>query len=140
MTSLSLKLSAEENFKKCFIILPELWTLLFLTVYYYHVTSVFQSESTLYSCLNVKELLAQSKRKIWSLSDCNWTRTHNHLVRKRTRTKWLWVRVQLQFFIFFFFFFFNFKRSIFLWNGKTKELFPCCWFIICCKICKILST
>ena len=43
------------------------------------------------------------------LSDCNWTRTHNHLVRKRTinhlaklaclirclsvrlRTKWLWV-------------------------------------------------
>ena len=45
------------------------------------------------------------------LSDCNRTRTHNHLVRKRTlnhlaklakwlsvrlRTKWLWVRVPLQ--------------------------------------------
>ena len=47
-------------------------------------------------------------------SDCNWTRTQNHLVLKRTlnhlaklaslakwlsvrlRTKWFWVRVQLQ--------------------------------------------
>ena len=38
-------------------------------------------------------------------SDCNWTRTQNHLVRKRTlnhlasvslRTKCFWVRVQLQ--------------------------------------------
>ena len=40
--------------------------------------------------------------------DCNWTRTHNHLVCKRTfnhlakwlsvrlRNKWLWVRAQLQ--------------------------------------------
>ena len=37
-----------------------------------------------YSCLNVKELLAQSRHEIWSLSDCNWTQTHNHLVRKRT--------------------------------------------------------
>ena len=46
-------------------------------------------------CLNVKELLAQSRRQIWSLSDCNWTRTHNHLVHKQTLnhlaklTKWL---------------------------------------------------
>ena len=39
---------------------------------------------TLYSCLNVKELLAWRRCEIWSLSDCNWTRTHNHLVRKRT--------------------------------------------------------
>ena len=49
-----------------------------------------------------------------SLSDCNWTRTQNHLVRKRTlnhlaklaslakllsvrlQTTWFWVRVQLQ--------------------------------------------
>ena len=43
-----------------------------------------------------------------SLSDCNWTRTHNHLVHKRIMaslakwlnvrlwTKWLWVQVQLQ--------------------------------------------
>ena len=37
---------------------------------------------------------------IGSSSDCNGTRTHNHLVRKRTlnhlRTKWLCVRVPLQ--------------------------------------------
>ena len=90
-----------------------------------HVTSPFQSESTLYICLNAKELLAQSRREIWSLSDCNWSRTQNHLVRKRPlnhlatlaslakwlsvrlRTKWFWVRVQLQsleyqcFFVFF---------------------------------------
>ena len=31
---------------------------------------------------SVKELLARNKRKIWSLSDCNWTRIYNHLVRK----------------------------------------------------------
>ena len=37
-----------------------------------------------YSCLNVKELLAQSRCKIWSLSDNNWTWTQNHLVHKRT--------------------------------------------------------
>ena len=79
-----------------------------------HVTYTFQSESTLYSCLNVKELLARSRGEIWSLSDCNWARTHNHLVHKRTLnhlakpaglakwfsvrlwTKWLCVKVQLQ--------------------------------------------
>ena len=44
----------------------------------------FQSESTLYICLNVNELLARRRREIWSLSDCNWIRIHNHLVRKRT--------------------------------------------------------
>ena len=55
-----------------------------LTVCYYHVTSAFQSESTLCSCLNIKELLMWNKRDIWSLSDCNWTRIHNHLVWKRT--------------------------------------------------------
>ena len=44
----------------------------------------FQSESTLYSCLNVKELLARSRHEIGSLSDCNWTRTHNHLGHKQT--------------------------------------------------------
>ena len=49
-----------------------------------HVTYAYQGESTLYSCLNVKELLARSRRKIWRLSDCNWTWTQNHLVRKRT--------------------------------------------------------
>ena len=29
-----------------------------------HVTYAFESESTLYSCLNVKELLARSRREI----------------------------------------------------------------------------
>ena len=81
---------------------------LVLTACSYHVTDAFQSESTLYSWLNVKELLAQSRGDIWSSSDCNMTRTHNHLVRKRTlnhwanwakwlsvclRTKWLCFRV-----------------------------------------------
>ena len=73
-----------------------------------HVTYALNSKSTLYSCLNVKELLAWSRHKIWSLSDCNWTRTQNLLVRKRTlnhlakwlsvclQTKWFWVWVQLQ--------------------------------------------
>ena len=84
---------------------------LFLTVCFYHVTYAFQSESTLYSCLNVNKLLARSRREIWSLSDCNWTWTYNHLVHKRTVNhlaklaewlsvrlwaKLLWVRVQLR--------------------------------------------
>ena len=44
----------------------------------------FQSESTLYSCLNDKELLDGNRRNILSLSDCNGIGTHNHLVRKET--------------------------------------------------------
>ena len=87
-----------------------LWVLIYtvnLTVCYYHVTYAFQSESTLYSCLNVKELLARNRGDIWRLSDSNGIRTHNHLVCKRTltslgkllrislRTKWLWVRIPL---------------------------------------------
>ena len=52
-----------------------------LTVSSYHIMCLFQIEFPLYSCLNVKELLARSRREIWSLSDCNWTR---HLVHKRT--------------------------------------------------------
>ena len=51
-----------------------------LTVCSYHVTYEFQSESTLYSCLNVKELLARNRCYIWNLSDCNETWTHNHLI------------------------------------------------------------
>ena len=35
-----------------------------LTVCSCHVTYTFESESTLYSCLNVKELLARSRREI----------------------------------------------------------------------------
>ena len=64
-----------------------LWVLIctvHLIVCFYHVMYEFESESTLYSCLNVKELLARSRRHIWRLSDCNGTRTHNHLLRKRT--------------------------------------------------------
>ena len=63
---------------------------IYLTIFSYHVTYAFQSKSTLYSCLNVKENLAQNKCDICSLSDCNGTRTHNHLVRKQTTVypKW----------------------------------------------------
>ena len=85
-----------------------------MTVCYYHLTYPFQSESTLYNYLNVRELLAGNRGDIWSLSDCIRTWTHNHLVRKRTlkylaklailakwlsvrlRTKWLRVRLPLQ--------------------------------------------
>ena len=57
---------------------------MFITACYYHVTYAFQSESTLYSCLNIKELLAQNRRGISSLSDNNRIRTHNHLVHNET--------------------------------------------------------
>ena len=39
-------------------------TIIKLIVYSYQVTYAFQSESTLYSCLNVKELLARNRREI----------------------------------------------------------------------------
>ena len=39
-------------------------SLLSVTVCSYHVTYAFQSESTLYSCLNVKERLARNRREI----------------------------------------------------------------------------
>ena len=90
----------------------------------------------LYS-LNIKEFLARKRDKIWSLSNCNWTRTHNHLVHKGTLnhlvkvaslakwlsvrlwTKWLCVRVQLhslgrmQVF-------FSFKYHIKRWCSESK--------------------
>ena len=44
----------------------------------------FQGKSTLYSFLNVKELLAGNRYNIWSLSDHNGIRTHNYLNHKRT--------------------------------------------------------
>ena len=43
----------------------------YLLVCYYHVTYVFQSESTLSSGLNINELLARSRCDIWRLSDRN---------------------------------------------------------------------
>ena len=55
-----------------------------LAVCSYHIAYAFQSESILYSCVNVKKLLARNRRKICSLSDCNGTWTHKHLVCKRT--------------------------------------------------------
>ena len=58
------------------------FSLFILTVCYYHVTCAFLSKFTLYSCMNVKELLARNRLDIWSLSDCNGTRTHNHFVCK----------------------------------------------------------
>ena len=66
-----------------------------LTVCYYHVRYGFQSDSTLYICLNGKEILARNRRDISSLSDYNGTPTHNHIVRKWTLnhlaklTEWL---------------------------------------------------
>ena len=52
-----------------------------MTVCLCHATYALQSEFTLYNCLNVKELLTESRWKIWRLNNCNWTRTQNHLVR-----------------------------------------------------------
>ena len=46
---------------------------------------IFLSESTRYSCLNVKEFFARDRRDIWSLSDSNGIPTQIHLVRKRTK-------------------------------------------------------
>ena len=104
----------ERWFFPYFSIFSNKMTLL-LSVCYYHVTYEFQSESKLYSLSNVKELLARSRRNIWSLSDRNGIRTHNHSIRKRIlnhlaklvgvskcswlrvnlQTKWLWVRIPL---------------------------------------------
>ena len=55
-----------------------------ILLYYYHVKYVFQSKSILFSCLNVKDLVARNRRDIWSLSDSNRIWTHNHRVCKWT--------------------------------------------------------
>ena len=52
-----------------------------MIAFYYHVT--FQSESTLYSCLNNQERLARNRRHVSSLSDCKGIRSYDHLFRKR---------------------------------------------------------
>ena len=86
-----LKVSNRNNRKR-----SERW------LYDYHVAYVFLSESTLYSCLNVRELFARSRCDIWSLSDSNGIRSHNHLVRRRTLdhlaklAKWLCCVVSTQ--------------------------------------------
>ena len=48
-----------------------------LTACSYHVTYAFQSESILYSYLNIKELVVRCRCDIWRLSDWNRTWTHN---------------------------------------------------------------
>ena len=53
-----------------------------LTVCYYHIT--FQSDFTLYSCLNVKELIAWKKRDFWSSSDRSGIRTHKQFVNEHS--------------------------------------------------------
>ena len=60
------------------------WANVYLTLPSYRVTYGFQTESRIYICLNIKELLAPNSRDIWSLSDCSETRNHSQLVQKRT--------------------------------------------------------
>ena len=43
----------------------------------------FRNESTLYSCLNVREL-ALNSRDVWILSDNNGIWSHNHLVNEHS--------------------------------------------------------
>ena len=68
--------------------------------------------------MNLHSVIASASRSslldVWSWSDCNGIRTHNHLVYKQTlihlvslakwlsvrlRTKWLWVQIPLQLFM-----------------------------------------
>ena len=93
--------------------------LISLTVCSCHVTYAFPSESTLYSYLNVKELIARSRREIWRLSDCNWTQTHNHLVQKQTHNhlaklnKWLSCIVSSFSFLVYYILYFSLARQWF---------------------------
>ena len=108
-----------------------------------HVTYTFQSESTLYICLNGKELLAQNRCYIWSLSDCKGTRTHNNLVHKWTLkrlaklTKWLSWIVRTYLFDAFDYKFFLCHRRISAW---TRNLYlPECQGIRCSKQARYLK-
>ena len=55
-----------------------------LIVCSYYVTYTCMSECTLCRWLNIKELLAHSRRIIWSLNNYNEDVLHNHLVHKQT--------------------------------------------------------
>ena len=55
-----------------------------MTLCSYLVTYVSQSEPTLYICLNVRQFLPRRRYGIWSLSECNVTRTQNYIVHKPT--------------------------------------------------------
>ena len=64
-----------------------LWALIcsmLLNVYYYHVTYPFQSEYIFFSCLIVKELVAQKRNNIWSLKDSNGISSFDRLVCRET--------------------------------------------------------
>ena len=64
MTIASYKFSEEISYfahEYCFFLILNLKKMLFLTVCSCHDTYTFQSESTLYGYLNVKELLARSR-------------------------------------------------------------------------------
>ena len=54
----------------------------------YLVTYVSQSKPTLYICLNVRQFLPRRRHDIWSLSECNVTRTQNYIVHKPHSTTW----------------------------------------------------
>ena len=75
------------------------------------VTYVFQSESTLCSCLNAKELLNQNScdSDVWSLSDSNEIWTHNH-TEPFSETG-------------FFFFFFFWRRNCISSDSKYYSIF-----------------
>ena len=95
---------------------------------------MFQSESILCSWLNVNDFLARSRREIWGLSDCNWTRTHKHLVHKRSPnyvsirlwTKWFVVRVQLQSLKHYLFLFVTFLGELFFSSSMIVSFFYVC--------------
>ena len=66
-----------------------------LTVWYYHVTNPYQSESTFFSVLNSKELLARNRRVIWSFCDSSQMlklASFAKLLNVCLQTKWLWLR------------------------------------------------
>ena len=73
--------ASDDFFQLFFFLLTIIFTCLYVII-----VSRTSFKVNLYSivCLNVKELLARSRRYIWSLSEFNGIRTHNHLVRKRT--------------------------------------------------------
>ena len=89
------KSGLSKFFKGCLpqnLLSPLLNTFFHLTVCYYDVTYVFQSESTLYSWLNIKDLLARNRHDIWSLSDSNEIRTYNHwVVNQHSTTGLVWL-------------------------------------------------
>ena len=81
------KKSEEKEKKSCSKYYPlHLWSYQQLIWLYVTIMSRTSFRVNLHSivCLNVQELLAQSRRHIWSLIDSNEIGTHNHLVRKWT--------------------------------------------------------